>query len=105
MIHDMVRKAEHGDPFAMAYVLNHHGYKERQEDPVKKYIAEHGLYNLPPDAPSEPSKPENGISGRVKEIMAHIDSWPAVPNSQLNWTNKEKNMKLIHGLEIYGRMR
>ena len=103
MIHDMTRKAQHNDPFAMAYVLSYYGYKERQPDPVKKYIAEHGLTYLPdntPDAPPEPSKPEKGISGRVKEIMAHIDSWPSVPNSQLNWTNKEKNMALIHGLEI-----
>jgi len=79
---DMVRKAEHGDPFAMAYVLNHHGYKERQEDPVKKYIQEHGL-----------SLPEEEYY------------WPDVPNSQLNWTAKEKVLFYRRGLDIYRRMK
>ena len=79
---DMVRKAELGDPFAMAYVLNHHGYKERQEDPVKKYIAEHGL-NLPEE-----------------EYY-----WPDVANSQLNWTAKQKVLKYRTWRDIYRRMK
>ena len=80
---DMVRKAEHGDPFAMAYVLNYYGYKERQPDPVEKYIAEHGLKNLPEE-----------------EYW-----WPTVPNSQLDWTPKQKVLKLRTWEDVYRRMK
>ena len=83
MIHDMTHKAQHNDPFAMAYVLNYYGYKERQPDPVEKYIAEHGLKNLPEE-----------------EYW-----WPYVPNSQLTWTPKEKVLFYRRGLENYERMR